>query len=109
MIVASAIVFAPLYHRQQYEALLQAGRDAAETEWQQGEATWYVTRAEETHFTRAALGRYIDLQFKTDPVSGLKVRPMHSSWWDSHWQTAYRQRIEELLKESGKSPPDFGP
>ena len=108
LILLACMIFPMIYAEYEEWSCIQAGRARADEDWLKNEAIWYVTTAEITAMTNSQVDRYMELEWKTDPVSGLLTEMMRSGWWAMTYQSAYRKRIEELLAENDQSPPDFG-
>lgn len=90
-----------------------SGRVLANQEWGTSNVKWFVTPEELNGMTARQLARFVQLRDDGfHPPSqgiGLTVRAMWTDWEHLTWQSAYREVIEEKLRQSGQSPPDFGP
>lgn len=106
--LVATVAFPFIYRAWSFRSVAAAGRRQAEDDWTRGQVTWFVTREERQAMTPQQEERFMDLRFRHDPSTGMKIEAMlHRDWRHLVWESAYRSVIDRKLRESGRRPPEF--
>ena len=99
-----------VYRAYAFHSEAVTGARLAESAWENGYAKWYVTNDEMQAMTPDQREHfYMKVLRQKDPSTGLEIDLMWTDWEHQTWQSSYQRVIERKLRESGLTPPNFGP